>query len=114
MGAYGILYQSVDGCVGTNRGNEWLRPRRNGNDMTHRHFPVSSRHSRRGESTMHGVFIDSCMLGCLLPCMRDLQEKDIHLVNSRARRGLYPSMTNGARCVDVVQTTWDKFSTAVS
>lgn len=33
--------------------DEWLRPRRNGSDMTHRHFPVSSRHSassRRIES----------------------------------------------------------------
>jgi len=49
-------------------GNEWLRPWRNGSDMTHRHFLVSSCHSA-GRIESARVFIDSCTLGCLLPCV---------------------------------------------
>lgn len=117
------LPHQLDGCLRNSirvrwygcsheTGNEWLRPRRNGSDMTHRHFPVSSRHSAvganrecTGYSSIHARSVASFRV-CTIP-----KKGGTFTPNelARSRRGyqesrLYPCTTNGARYFDVVQT----------
>lgn len=98
--------------------NEWLRPRRNGgDDMTHRHFSVSSRHSAvGGESRVHGYSsIRARSVASFRVCAiaKKRGRRDVHPpppppANSHRESRLYPCTTNGACCFDIVQTPRDK------
>lgn len=109
----GCLWNSIpvrwyDECVGTNWGNEWLRPRRNGSDMTHHHIPVSFRHSAVASGRIESArgihrFVHARLLPLCVRSPRKGGHSSSELADTK-NRGLYLSATNKARCFDTNAT----------
>lgn len=103
-------------------GNEWLRPRWYGSDMTHRHFPVSSRHAAvganrecTGYSSIRARSVASFHVYTISKKREEGEgaftpnELALFAVDTENRDFILVQATNAACYLYVTQTLWNKF-----